>query len=147
MKVSEMFPSKYVRAVDLPAGRDVLTTIDSIDMVQIEGEDDLKPCVYFRGAKKGLVLNKTNALVLAQAYGDDSTAWLYKPVALFATTTQFGGKLVPCVRLRVPPPPAPPVPAPPPAAPLMQAAPAAAFDADVPFDASAAIGGDEPIPF
>jgi hypothetical protein len=62
---------------------------------------------------------------LAQAYGDDSDAWPGRVVAVYATTTQFGGKLVPCVRLRIPAAPATP------AAPI---AVAAAAPSDPPFD-------------
>ena len=108
MRMSEMFPSKYLRAADIPAGREVPFSIESVEMVAIEGEDELKPCLYFRNQKKGLVLNKTNGLTLAAAYGDDSEAWPGRVVALYATTTQFGGKLVPCVRLRIPAAPATP---------------------------------------
>ena len=125
MKMSDMFPSKYLRAADIPAGREVPFSIESVEMVPIEGEDELKPCLYFRNQKKGLVLNKTNGLTLAAAYGDDSEAWPGRVVAVYATTTQFGGKLVPCVRLRIPAPPAAP------ALPVAVAAPS-----DPPFDVS-----------
>ena len=125
MKMSDMFPSKYLRAADIPAGREVPLTIQSLDMVAIEGEDELKPCLYFRNAKKGLIMNKTNGLVLAEGFGDDTDRWPGRVVAVYATTTQFGGKLVPCVRLRIPAPPAAP------ALPVAVAAPS-----DPPFDVS-----------
>lgn len=126
-KMTEMFPSKYLRAADIPAGREVPLTIASLEMTAIEGEDDLKPCLYFRNAKKGLILNKTNATVLAQAYGDDSELWSGRVVAVFATTCQYGGKMVDCVRLRIPTPPA---------APATPAAPAV-VPSDPPFDVPA----------
>ena len=141
MKMSEMFPSKYLKAGDIPSGREVSVVIRDLLMVQIEGEDEPKPCLYFHGAKKGLIVNKTNGLVLAQALGDDSAQWLGKAVTLFATTTQFAGKLVPCVRLRIPPPASAPV------APVSPSAPAAAFDADLPFDNGAGLTADSSIPF
>ncbi len=110
MKVSEMFPSKYLRAADIPAGREVPVRINFLEMVPVEGEDELKPCLFFENAKKGLVLNKTNATAIAMAFGDDADQWHGKTIAVFATTTMFGGKIVPCIRVRVPAPFAPPAP-------------------------------------
>jgi len=125
MKMSDMFPSKYLRAADIPAGREVPLTIASLDMTAIEGEDELKPCLYFRGAKKGLILNKTNGTILAEGFGDDTDRWPGRVVAVYATTTQFGGKMVPCVRLRIPAPQAAP------------ALPVATAPSDPPFDVPA----------
>jgi hypothetical protein len=48
------------------------------------------------------VLNKTNADVIAYTFGDDTDHWVGRKIVLFATRTQFQGKLVPCVRVRVP---------------------------------------------
>lgn len=137
MKMRDMFPSKYINAGDLQPDRDVLVAIRDLQMVTIEGEDEPKPCLCFHGAKKGLILNKTNCLVLAQGLGEDSNSWIGKTVALFATTTQFGGKLVPCVRLKVPSPPPSSATAP----------PSAAFDADLPFDGGSGTAADEQVPF
>ena len=36
MKLSDLFPSKYLRATDIPAGREVPVTIESLEMVAVE---------------------------------------------------------------------------------------------------------------
>ena len=102
MKVSDMFPSKYLRAADIPAGREVQVIISRLEQVAIEGEAELKPVLFFEKARKGLVLNKTNALAIAEKYGDDAEFWNGKPVIVFASTVLFQGKNTPCLRVRVP---------------------------------------------
>ncbi len=54
MKMSELFPSRFLRAADISPGREVSATIEAVEMVSIESEDEMKPCLYFRGTKKGL---------------------------------------------------------------------------------------------
>jgi hypothetical protein len=108
-----MFPSKYLRASDIPAGREVTVNISHLEVEPVVDGDDPKPVLYFERAKKGLVLNKTNATAIAAVYGDDAELWSGKPVVLYATTVLFAGKVTPCIRVRVPAAPAlSPLPAP-----------------------------------
>ena len=73
------------------------------------------PVLYFHNASKALVLNQTNWRTIAKAYGDNSEGWGDKVVELFKSETDYGGEMVPCVRVRIPqvdhqappPPPAP----------------------------------------
>jgi hypothetical protein len=56
---------------------------------------------YFRGCEKQLVLNGTNWDLIATAlYEEDSDSWPGKVIELFPTTTPFGAKVVPCIRVR-----------------------------------------------
>ncbi len=67
-----------------------------------QGNDkEQKPVLYFNKAQKGLVLNKTNARVIADAYGDDTANWEGKAVEVYPTQVEFKGKLVDGIRLRV----------------------------------------------
>lgn len=102
MKISAAFPSKYLKASDLPDGRDVRVVIEDVRMELMEQTGDEKPVCYFQGKDRGLVLNVTNASTISTAYGDDTEEWYGKPIILFATTTSFGGRTVPCLRVRVP---------------------------------------------
>ena len=82
--------------------------------MSIENEEEQKPALYFRNARKGMIVNRTNGGTVAGVYGDETDNWIGKPVVIFTTTTAFGGRMVPCLRLRVPaaaPPPAPALPA------------------------------------
>jgi hypothetical protein len=99
MKVSEEFPSKYISAADLK-GNTVFVTISSVDKEKI-GDDD-KLIVYFQGKQKGLALNKTNAFTIAQAYGDETNDWRGGELELFPIMTDYKGKTVEAVRLRIP---------------------------------------------
>ena len=99
MRMSEAFPSKWLKAADFK-GRGVIATIDDVEMEKVG--DDSKPIVYFRGKEKGLCLNKTNASVIVEDYGDDTRLWKGKPIEMFPDKTSFQGKMVACIRVRVP---------------------------------------------
>lgn len=99
MKMSEEFPSKYLKAADLQ-GREVRVTMANVEREKI-GEDS-KPVLYFKGKEKGVVLNKTNATTIGDAYGDDSDDWYDQPLILFSVMVDFQGKVGPAIRCRVP---------------------------------------------
>jgi hypothetical protein len=72
-KLSKLFPSKYLKASDLKKPVEL-----SISRVAIEAMQDgaQKPVAYFENAAKGIVLNKTNATMVAQlAKSDDTDHW------------------------------------------------------------------------
>lgn len=100
-KLSEMFPSRWLRAEDLN-GEDRLLEIDRVLVERIgqgpEASD--KYVIYFSDEKKGLVLNKTNALVLAKLYGDDTDEWEGKRITLFPCDVQFKQEMVSAIRIR-----------------------------------------------
>jgi hypothetical protein len=130
--MNDLFPSNYLKPADLE--EDAVLTIKSIKQEKIgQGRDaDDKWIVYFKEERKGLVLNKTNANVLAKLYGDDTDDWVGKQVILFATEVQFKDEMVEAIRIRSKPPKAKAK-----AAPAAPAAPAAAVedgeDDDLPF--------------
>lgn len=99
MKMSEEFPSKYLKAADLQ-GREVRVTMAHVEREKI-GEDT-KPVLYFKGKDKGVVLNKTNANTISDAYGDDTDDWFDQPLILFSVQVDFQGKVAPAIRCRVP---------------------------------------------
>jgi hypothetical protein len=65
---------------------------------------DKKLVLYFKGGKKGMVLNKTNANTIGDAYGDDTDDWYDQPLILFSIRTEYQGKPVDGLRCRVPTP-------------------------------------------
>lgn len=99
MRVSDAFPSTYLKATDLQ-GRTAAVKIDRYTIEDIG--DDRKPVLYFVGKDKGLVLNKTNANEIAFAYGDDMDDWGGKDIELFAMQVSYQGKTMPGLRVRVP---------------------------------------------
>jgi hypothetical protein len=99
MKISETFPSKYLKASDL-GGREVRVTMAHVEMEKLG--DDMKPIVYFKGKEKGLCLNKTNSYTISDVYGDDTEDWFDQPLILFSVMVDFQGKVGPAIRCRVP---------------------------------------------
>ena len=101
MKISSAFPSKYIKAADLE-GREWSVTVKSSEMETMEQTGEEKPVLYFVESHRGLVLNATNAITIATKLGDDTDEWHGKTVVLFSATTNFAGRTVPCIRVRVP---------------------------------------------
>lgn len=97
MNVNEVFPSNYLKAADLQ-GKEIPVLIDRVEMESF-GQDQ-KAIVYFRNKQKGVVLNKTNAMNIAGAYGNDTDGWVNQPVVLFSVWTDFQGKSVQAIRIR-----------------------------------------------
>ena len=125
MRISEAYPSKYLKAADLD-GQD--RTVNIRACVQEElgqgAEMETKPVLYFDGGQKGLVLNKTNAQAIAEDFGDDTEAWTGREIVLFIQKVTYQGKLTPAIRVRTQATPQPVVQrAPAPPAPEPEAAP------------------------
>lgn len=104
MKMSEAFPSKYLKAADL-AGRAHKLVIDGADYAEL-GDGTAKPALTFIGKQKQLILNKTNGSLLAAAFGDDADKWRGKEIEIYPDKASMQGRIVDCIRVRVPAPPA-----------------------------------------
>ncbi len=100
MRMSQAFPSTYLKAADLDDEKWVVT-IEEIKMELVgQGEDQThKPVAYFRELEKGLVLNKTNGTAISTIYGDESDDWSGQRITLFSTWVDFGGKQVEAIRV------------------------------------------------
>ena len=104
MKVSELFPSKYLCPADLQ-GHAIRVTISAVERVKMKDpqtkQDNLKAVLHFEGKQKGLVLNKTNAFAIADILGDDETDnWVGGQITLYTTQITIGGKKKDCIRIR-----------------------------------------------
>lgn len=119
--VRTMFDKQFLYAYDL-LGKDWTVTIERVvggEVTGDGGQKTKKPILYFKGTKKGLVCNITNARTIAGLYGGSfkTEDWVGKRITLYPTTTTRGRDTVECIRIRpmVPkgkdaPPPAPPAP-------------------------------------
>ena len=99
MRVSEEFPSQYLKAADLQ-GREVKVVMANVEREKIGADNKL--VLYFKGKDKGVVLNKTNAATISDAYGDETEEWYDQPLILFSVKTDYQGKVVDAIRCRVP---------------------------------------------
>lgn len=106
MNINDAFPSKYLKASDVPDDGDLILTIRQVDVEEVgQGDDrEQKPIVYFGEIEKGLVLNKTNANAIQSLYGADTAAWEMKRIAIFATEVDFKGTQTLALRVRLRPP-------------------------------------------
>lgn len=95
MKVSQAFPSNFLKADDLN-GQSVTVTIASADLESIgQGRDaEDKLVLKFQGKQKGMICNKTNASTITKLYGDDTDAWIGQRITLVAREVEYGGEMV-----------------------------------------------------
>ncbi len=91
--------SKWLTAADLQ-GKEIKLVIS--DGKKEDVGDKAKWVVYFAGKEKGLVLNVTNARMIGDSYGKETDGWPNKEVVLYPTKTDYQGKLVDCIRVRIP---------------------------------------------
>jgi hypothetical protein len=100
MNIHDAFPSNYIKASDLGTAQPVVT-IERVEYEEVGKTKDQKPVLYFAGKSKGLVLNKTNARKIIELLGSAVTEeWTGQRIRLFATTTEFAGETVECIRVK-----------------------------------------------
>ncbi len=101
MQIDEAFPSKYMKASDLPEDGAVTFTIEKIEMADIGKEKQRKPVITFEESEKEFVCNKTNANSIAKVTGSrDTDEWIGKQIKLFRTEVEFGGEMVESIRVK-----------------------------------------------
>lgn len=102
MKISEIFPSKYITAADLNGKPFTLTirTVTLEEMITHDNKKVQKPVVWFEKAQKGFVMNATNGYIVANLYGDDTIGWPGQRITLYPTQVKAFGKVQDCIRVR-----------------------------------------------
>jgi|SRR5215831_10139167 len=100
MNIDDAFPSKFIKASEVPE-EGVTLVIERVEMEDVDGKGARKPVLYFRNAKKGLPLNKTNSNKIKQLFGTQETdQWIGRPITLYRSETDFQGDTVDCTRVR-----------------------------------------------
>jgi len=93
--------SKFMNAGDFTSEKALRIKAVTVENMP-RGEQ--KPVLWFTNHQKGLILNKTNNRTLRGSFGDDMEKWAGKVIAIYPTQTDFGGKTVGALRVRIPPP-------------------------------------------
>lgn len=100
----DFFNYKYLGSQDLEVGKDLIVTVKRTAQEKHKvtgGKEESFLVVHFEGQEKGMIFNKTNSrsmmLLAKSAYVED---WIGKTIALYITTTSFGGKTVEALRIR-----------------------------------------------
>jgi hypothetical protein len=100
MNINTAFPSKYIKAGEVPE-EGLLLTIAKVEIEDVDGKGARKPVVYFRKAIKGLVLNVTNSKKIASVLGTAETdEWNGQAITLYRSETEYAGETVDCIRVR-----------------------------------------------
>lgn len=98
--IDELFPSPFLKASDV--AHSPVVTIRRIEIEEVSnsnGEKEEKPIVFFGEFEKGMVLNKTNAQVIASLYGDDTDDWIGARLTLYKAMVQAYGEMKPAIRI------------------------------------------------
>jgi hypothetical protein len=102
--LDELYGSKYLGAVSI-GDKKIRTRIGKVrkeTMPQQGGKPGrAKFVIYFTTLDKPMVLNATNKNVLVEKLGKVPANWVDAEVGLYTENTQFGGKQVKGLRLRV----------------------------------------------
>ena len=103
MKIFAAFPSKYLKAADLH-DKHVSATMSHVMLEELPSRDgpQLLPILYFQGVSKGMVINKTRAKAIAEAYTDETENWIGMPIVLFPAMVAFGAETVEAIRVKAP---------------------------------------------
>ncbi len=99
MKANELCPPPHLECADLNGG-DMEVTVKSVGFDEVGEARERKGIVYFEEVSRGLVLNRTNLKRIVKSLGDDTDAWPGKKITLYPSETDFGGRTVPCIRVR-----------------------------------------------
>ena len=98
--INDLFPSQYLAASDVE--QKPVVTIKNIvkkNMKNRDGEDEVKPVLFFNELEKGMVLNKTNADIIASLYGNTLEDWTNERVQLHSVMVEAFGKRQPAIRI------------------------------------------------
>ena len=88
----DVYGSKFLSAADLNGQRKRVKVVDTevSDLREKDGSTKRKYIVWFETEEKALVLNKTNALRLAQAFGKAREGWSGAVIELYSEMTSLG---------------------------------------------------------
>jgi len=104
MHVELMYPSDYLKAAEF-RGKEVTLTIKRVfveDLKDAKGGKKKKYIIEFNETQKKLVLNITNARLIAKKLNDPKAVnWAGKQITLFPTTCDAFGETKECIRVRI----------------------------------------------
>ena len=102
MNVHDIYGSKYLTAHDL-GGKSFTLTIKAVTLEEMRTHDQKvvkKMVLWFAGANKGLVANRTNAMIVAGLYGPETDSWLQRRITIYPTQVRAFGSMQDCIRVR-----------------------------------------------
>ena|SRR6516165_4121108 len=101
---SDFDQSRYFKAEDVATEKKLRIKNVSQELIGMAAEKEKKLVVWFTNDERGLVLNRTNNRTIRGAFGDAVDGWTNKIIVLFPTQADFRRRMVPALRVRIPPP-------------------------------------------
>jgi hypothetical protein len=99
VNVNRLFGGRYLAAADL-GETPRQGAIRAISIEEIGRARESKLVLTVSGLAKKVVVNKTNARALAEAFGAETNAWRGRTIEILAVPTEFGGHPTRGIRLR-----------------------------------------------
>jgi hypothetical protein len=101
MNVNDIFPSRFLKAHDL-AGKPYTLTIKAVTLEDLGhgAEKESKLAISFEKATKMMLLNRTNAMIIASLYGPETDQWLGKAVTVYAARVKAFGAWHDALRIK-----------------------------------------------
>lgn len=96
--MSELCPSPHLEAADITG--DTVVTVKSYDWHPVGPEQTVKGVIYFEEFERGMVINKTNRVILQHLFGQYLDDMVGQRITLYQSEVTFEGKVVPCLRIR-----------------------------------------------
>ena len=101
---SDYDKSRFLKADDFEGERKFRIKGVTEELVGAGADKEKKLVVWFTNDERGLVLNRVNNRTLRGAFGDDTAGWAGKVIIIFPMMVEMRGKMVPGLRVRIPPP-------------------------------------------
>ena len=101
MNINQVYPRKYAVGQDID-GKTPTLAIRAVTLEQMGEGGEKKPVIWFTGAKKGVVLNKTMARAIANLYGPETDGWTGKYVTLYTDLVKAFGENHCAIRIKAP---------------------------------------------
>jgi hypothetical protein len=102
MDIRTQFPTRFITAADLN-GKSFTLTIKAVTLEEMQTHDNqktIKPCLWFDGAQRGMVLNKTNSMIIADLYTYETDSWVGKRITIQAERVKAFGSWQEAIRVR-----------------------------------------------
>jgi hypothetical protein len=96
--------TRFFKAADMPTEKKLRIKDVTEEEIGMGKDKERKLCIWFTNDARGLVLNRTNNRALRGAFGDACDSWKGKIIVVFPTQDDFRGRMVPVLRVRIPPP-------------------------------------------
>lgn len=101
MNVNDLFPSRFLKAHDLGGKAFTLTIRDiTLENVGHGAEQERKLTLAFEKATKMMLLNRTNAMIIASLYGPETDAWKGKTVTVYSARIKAFGAWHDALRIK-----------------------------------------------